>query len=64
MPAQVIEGHPKLVTKWAKRYIRLYRSEGPDEAKKWALEFLPAPYRQLMVDRVNEILHKNKKGKD
>lgn len=59
---QVIRHHPRMVNRWAVRYIKLYRTAGPEEAKKWALEFLPAPERQLMVEKVNKILHRGKRG--
>lgn len=55
---QVIVNHPKLVNKWALRYINLYRLKGPEVAKNWALEFLPAEPRQAMIERVNKIQNK------
>jgi hypothetical protein len=58
---QVVINHPKLVTKWALRYINLYRLKGPEIAKNWALEFLPPEPRQAMVEKVKEIQNKNKK---
>jgi hypothetical protein len=57
---QVITNHPKMVRRWAVRYINMYRSNGPEMAKSWALEFLPAEPRQAMVDEVNRILKKEK----
>ena len=56
----ILWDHPKLVDKWAKRYIKLYREVSSEEAKKWALEFLRAPQRQLMVERVKTLLGHNK----
>jgi hypothetical protein len=61
---QVVINHPKLVRKWALRYINLYRLKGPDVAKNWALEFLPPEPRQAMVEKVNEIQKKNKRPPD
>jgi len=60
---QVVINHPKLVKKWALRYIYLYRMKGSDVAKNWALEFLPADARQAMVEKVKEIQGKNKNKK-
>lgn len=49
---------PKLVDKWAKKYIDVYSKEGYEEAKKWALRFLKGPDLVAMGKRVNEMLHK------
>lgn len=54
----------RFTEKHAKHYIHLYRTKGGPEAKKWATEFLAPGPRDAMVDRVNQILEKNKKGKN
>lgn len=59
--AAVIELHPKLVDKWARRYIHLYKNQGAPIAKRWATEFLTTEQRDVMSERVKDIL-KNKKG--
>lgn len=59
-PGQLIDLHPKLVDKWARRYIHLYKSEGSVIAKRWAVEFLHERARELMSERVKEILNKQK----
>lgn len=52
----------RFTQKHAKHYIRLYRSKGAQQAKKWALEFLAPEPRAAMVVRVNELLQKNKRN--
>lgn len=59
--AEIVKEHPKLVEKWALRYIHLYKTQGPDAAKKWALEFLPPEPRSRMSERVNQIWNGKKK---
>lgn len=54
---EVIELSPKFVDRWARRYILLYRTEGGDTAKRWAVKFLPGTKeRNAMIDRVNAII--------
>lgn len=48
--------HPKLVEKWARRYIKIYTEEGAVYAKRWATTFLPEDARLAMSRRVKEIL--------
>lgn len=62
--AVVIEFHPKLVDKWARRYIHIYSKEGAVYAKRWATAFLPEAARTVMSIRAKEILNTNKKGPD
>lgn len=58
---QLVELHPKLVDKWARRYIYIYNAEGAVFAKRWASTFLPEAARTAMSIRAREILD-NKKG--
>lgn len=54
---ELISLHPKLVDKWARRYIRIYKEKGSVLAKRWAKEFLPTEAEQTaMSSRVKEIL--------
>lgn len=59
--AEIVQEHPKLVERWANQYIHLYKTQGPDNAKKWALEFLPPGPRARMSERVNQIWDVKKK---
>lgn len=51
----------RFVELWASRYIKLYRELGPEEAKKWAVEFLPPEARDKMSAKVRDMLNKNKR---
>lgn len=57
---EVIRLHPRLVEKWANRYIRIYKAEGPVPAKKWASEFLDDEQRTVMSEKIKEILKKRR----
>lgn len=59
MSADILDS-PRFVDKWAHQYIKLYRSVGSIQAKKWALEFLGPEPRGRMVVRVNELLAQEK----
>jgi hypothetical protein len=60
---EVVLNHPKMVNKWATKYISMYRNSGGETARSWAMEFLPAVPRQAMIEEVNRILgKKTKKG--
>lgn len=50
----------RFTDKHAKHYIHLYRTQGGDTAKKWALEILSPEPRAKMVTRVNELLKKKR----
>lgn len=51
----------RFTEKHAAHYIHLYKTKSGPEAKKWALEFLAPGPRTAMVNRVNEMLEKNKR---
>lgn len=57
---EVVSLHPKLVDKWARRYIKIYNDQGAVIAKKWANSFLPEMAKTAMSIRVKEILEKRK----
>lgn len=59
---EVVILHPKMVDRWARRYIKIYKEEGAVFAKRWAHEFLPENAMAAMSTRVKEIMGKNKKG--
>jgi len=59
---QLITLHPRIVDKWARRYIHIYHKDGAVYAKRWATQFLPEEARAAMSARVREIAEKNKKG--
>lgn len=59
--ALVITLHPKLVDRWAKRYIQIYQEEGRVYAKRWASEFLPKEAQEVMSERVKEIMGRTKR---
>lgn len=60
---EVIVLHPKLIERWAVRYIKIYKEEGAVFAKRWATTFLPENARAVMSSRVKEILGKQKAPK-
>lgn len=59
----VITLHPRLVDRWAKRYIKIYQEEGRVYAKRWASEFLPKEAQEVMSERVKEIMVNKKAPK-